>query len=157
MSQVDCFTAFLHDQPWIPPWIKSISNELDNIIHVIVSQLSGHCDVIGNRLWHHQQNENWVSETRERFVKILVLSSFMDSFCRVRNKILYVISWQTVSALPRMLFGFLFPSLLLGVKTPKITLSWVLKQFVTQVHIFFYIQPGPWFNIKMSSYQYSQP
>ena len=27
---------FLHDRPWISPWIKSISNELDINIHVIV-------------------------------------------------------------------------------------------------------------------------
>ena len=75
----------------LSPIIKSISNELDIAIHVIASQLSGHCDVIGNRLWRHQQNENWVSETRERCVKIVVLSLFIDSFCRVRNKIMYIL------------------------------------------------------------------
>ena len=37
---------FLHDPPWMRPWIKSISNELDITVHVIVSQLSRHCDVI---------------------------------------------------------------------------------------------------------------
>ena len=104
--------TFLHDRSWISPWIKSISNELDIVIHVIASQLPGHCDVIGYRLWRHQQNENWVSETRERCVKIVVLSSFMDSFCRVRNEIMYVLSWRTVSALTRVLFWCLFPSLL---------------------------------------------
>ena len=57
--------CFLHEQPWISPWIKLISNKLDITIHVIASQLSGNCDVIGNRLWCHQQNENRVSETRE--------------------------------------------------------------------------------------------
>ena len=30
---------FLHDRPWISPWIKSISNELDIICHVFASQL----------------------------------------------------------------------------------------------------------------------
>ena len=30
---------FLHDQPWVSPWIKLISNELSIIIHVIMSQL----------------------------------------------------------------------------------------------------------------------
>ena len=45
--------------------------------HVIASQLSasqlsGHCDVISNRLWRHQQNENRVSETRGRCVKLVV-------------------------------------------------------------------------------------
>ena len=81
------YSHFLHDRPWISPWIKSISNELDIDIHVIASQLSGHCDIIGNRWWRHQENENWVSEPRERWVKIVVLSSFMESFCRVRKKL----------------------------------------------------------------------
>ena len=40
------------------------------------------------------------------------LSSFMDSLCHVRNKIMYVLSWQTVSAPTQMLFLYLFPSLL---------------------------------------------
>ena len=63
---------FLHDRPWISPWIKSISNELDIIIHVIASQLSGHCDVISSRLWRHQHNVDWASEPRGRCVKIFV-------------------------------------------------------------------------------------
>ena len=84
--------AFLHDRSWISPWIKSISNELDIIIHVIVSQLSRHCDVISNLLWRHQQKKNRASETRGRCVKIVVLSSFMDWLCHVRNKITYVLS-----------------------------------------------------------------
>ena len=54
------------------PWIKSISNELDTTIHVIASQLSRYCDVICNRLWRHQQNEDRVSETRGRCVNIVV-------------------------------------------------------------------------------------
>ena len=40
------------------------------------------------------------------------LSSFMDSLCRARNKIIYVLSWRTFSALIRVLFWCLFPSLL---------------------------------------------
>ena len=36
----------------------------------------------------------------------------MDSLCHVRNKIMYVLSWQTVSALTRVLFWCLFPPLL---------------------------------------------
>ena len=36
----------------------------------------------------------------------------MDSLCRVRNKIMYVLSWRTVSVLTRVLFLCLFPSLL---------------------------------------------
>ena len=64
--------TFLHDWPWISPWIKSISNELDIIFHVIVSQLFGHCDVISTRLWRHQQNVDRASEPRGRCVKIVV-------------------------------------------------------------------------------------
>ena len=40
------------------------------------------------------------------------LSSFMDSLCHVRNKLMYVLLWQTVSVLIRLLFWCLFPSLL---------------------------------------------
>ena len=98
-------------RPWISPWIKSISDELDIIIHVIASQLSGFSDVINNRLWHHQQNVNPASEAWDRCVKIVVLSS-LSRLCRVRNKIMYVLSRRTVSALTRVLFWCLFPSLL---------------------------------------------
>ena len=38
--------AFLHDRPWISPWIKSISCELGITYQVFASQSSGHCDVI---------------------------------------------------------------------------------------------------------------
>ena len=62
---------FLHDRSWISPWIKSISNELDITCHVLASQLPGHCDVIANRLWRHQQNVKRSSETRGWCVKIL--------------------------------------------------------------------------------------
>ena len=53
---------------------KSISNELDITCHVFASQLSGHCDVIANRLWRHQQNVKRVSETWGWCVKILIFS-----------------------------------------------------------------------------------
>ena len=39
------------------------------------------------------------------------LSSFMDSLCRVRNEIKYVLLWQTVSALVWVLSWYLFPLL----------------------------------------------
>ena len=41
------FCSFLHDRPWMSPWTKSISNELDITIHVVAPQLSGHWDI-----WH---------------------------------------------------------------------------------------------------------
>ena len=103
---------FLHDRPWISPWIKLISNESDITCHVFASQLSGHCDVIANWLWRHQQNVKWARHSTGIWVKILVLASFVDSLCRVRNKIMYVPLWRTVYALTRVLFWCLFPSLL---------------------------------------------
>ena len=106
------YMGFLHNRPWISPRIKSISNELDITIYVIAPQLSGHCDVISNRLWRHQQTKNRASETRGRCEKIVVLSSFMDLLRHARNKIMYVLSWRTVSALTRVLLWYLFPSLL---------------------------------------------
>ena len=106
------YEDFLHDWPWISPWIKSISNELDITCHVFASQLSGHCDIIANRLWRHRQNIRRTSEPLGWCVKILVLASFMGSLCRVRNKIMYVLLWRTVYVLTRVLFWCLFPSLL---------------------------------------------
>ena len=38
----------------------------------------------------------------------LFVSSFMESLCRVRNKIMYVFSWRTVYALTRVLCWCLF-------------------------------------------------
>ena len=96
-------------------------NEWDNTIHVIAS---GYCDVISNWLWRHQQNGNRAGETRWRCVKIVVLWSFMDSLCRVRNVILV----------------FIFPRCFTTREiNTTITLSWALKQFVTQVHTLFSI------------------
>ena len=106
------YPSFLHDRPWISPWIKSISNELDITCHVFASQSSGHCDAIADRLWRHQRNGMRASETRGLWVKILVLASFVDSLCRVRNKIVYILLWRTVCALTRVLIWCLFPSLL---------------------------------------------
>ena len=48
----------------------------------------------------------------------------MVSSCHVRNKIMYVLSWRTVSALTRVLIWCL-------------TLSWALKQFVIRIHTLF--------------------
>ena len=103
---------FLHDRPWISPWIKSISNELDITCHVFASQFSSHCDVITDRLWRHQQNVMRASEPWGLCVEILVSASLMDSLCRVRNEIIYVLLWRTDYALTRVLFWCLFPSLL---------------------------------------------
>ena len=63
---------FWHDRSWISPWIKPIPNEFDITICVIAPQLTGHCDVISNRLWVHQQNVNRATGTRDRCVTIIV-------------------------------------------------------------------------------------
>ena len=66
------YWIFLHNPPWISVWIKLISSELDIANHVMVSQLYGHGDVVSNRLWRHQQNENGASETRGWWVQIVI-------------------------------------------------------------------------------------
>ena len=118
---------FLNDRPWILPWMKSISNRLDITNHVIASQLSGYCDVINTRLWRHQENVNLAREPRGRCVKTVVLIVILSSLCHVRNKIMLVLSWWTVSALTRVSVNIVFISIVA-------TLSWALKQCVTRVH-----------------------
>ena len=141
---------FLHDRLWISSWIKSISNELDITSHMFASQLSGHCDVIANGC--HQQNVKRASETRGLCVNILVLGSFMDSLCRGRNEIMYVLLWRTVYALTRVLFWCLFPLLLRNEINTKITLLWAHKQFATRVHTLFSINRH-WFIQRLSTKQ----
>ena len=82
-------SGFLRSRPRILPWTKSISDELDINAHVIASQLSGHCDVISNRLWRHQQNVNRASETRDRCVKIIVFIVIYGFVmpCKKRNNV----------------------------------------------------------------------
>ena len=63
-------------------------NELDITIHVIVSQLSGHCDVISNLLWHQQQNENRASVTwgrSARIVLFVIIYGFVMSYKKYIN------------------------------------------------------------------------
>ena len=94
---------------------KSISNELDITIHVIASQLPGHCDAISTRLWRHQPNENRASETRGRRVKLvvfIVIYGFVMS-CKKLNNVYTLVTNRFCS------------------------LSWALKRFVTRVHILF--------------------
>ena len=105
----------LHDRSWISPRINSISNELDIIVRVITSQLSGHRGVISNWLWRHQQNENWASVTRGQCVQIvvfIVIYGFVMSWKKYNN-VCTLVNW--------------------------ITLWWALKQFVTRVHTLFSI------------------
>ena len=112
---------------------------------MIASKLSSHCDVISNRLWRHHQNHNRAGETRGRCVQIVVfivinvyrssfLSSLMDSVCRVRNKIMFLRSFECYY------FDVYFPHCIATREiNTKIILSWALKQFVTRVHKLFSI------------------
>ena len=111
---------FLHNRPWISPWIKSISNELDITIHVITSHLFRYYDVISNRLWRHQQQKDRASETRGRclyIVVFIVIYVFVMS-CKKQNNVC-TLATRAIST--------------------KITHSWALKQFVTRVHTLFSI------------------
>ena len=132
------YHVFFQDRPCISPCIKSISNELDiTFIHATVRSVC--------LLWHHQQSIVTSSTKRkssewDTVRRSLFISSFMDSFCHVRNKIIYVLSWWTVYALTWVLFWCLFPLLLCNSENKhQITLSWAHKQSTTKVHTLFYI------------------
>ena len=126
------YIYFLHGHPWILQWIKSIFYKLDITIHGIVSQLSRYCDVINNPLWCHQQNEDWASETRGRCVKIvifIVIYGFVMSCKKLNN----------ICTLMMNCFCTHWSDIFMFIINTKITLSRVLKQFVTGVHTFFSI------------------
>ena len=87
INWIRCMNLFFsQDRPWILPWIKSISNELPAIIHVIASQLSGHCHqqsiVTSSAECKPSESDTGVDVWRSSF-----LSSFIDSLCHARNKI----------------------------------------------------------------------
>ena len=91
-------------------------------------------------MWRHQQSIMTSSAEGIPSEWDTGTMSFMQSFCRVRNKMIYVLSWRTVSALTRVLFLCLFPSLLRNSGNKyKNNLSLALKQFVTRVHTLFSI------------------
>ena len=113
------------------PWIKWISNELDIPFHVLVSQLSGHCNA-RNILWRHQHNVNRASDTRGWFVKIVILTvtyGFVMS-CKKWNNVL--LSWQTISVLTPVLFWCIFPRCCANREiNTKITLEWALEYILS--------------------------
>ena len=86
-------------------------------------------------LWRHQENVDRASDGvyvwRSSF-----LSSFMDSLCRVRNRIIYVLSWWIFFHSLDSPRGFSTREV-----NTKITLSWAQKQFATRVHTLFSIYP----------------
>ena len=103
---------------------------------MFASQLSGHCDVIVNRLWCHQQNVKRASETRGWYAKILVFS-VIYGFVMSRKKkkyCMYSCNERFMRSLECYL-GVYFKHQL----NTKITLSWAHKQFATRVHTLYYI------------------
>ena len=132
--------SFLHDRPWISPWIKPIFNELDITCHVFASQLSGHCDVIANRLWRHQQNVKRASETRGWHANILVfivIDGFVMS-CKKWNNVCTTVT-NCLCAHSSVILVLCFPRCCATrEKNTKITLSRAHIQFATRVHTLFY-------------------
>ena len=129
------WTLSLHERSWILSWIKTISNELDITIHVAASQLYGHRGVISNRLWRYQLNENRASETRGRYVKIVV-------FIVIYASVMSCKKLNNACTLVTNCFCTHLGVILVFIINTKITLSWALKQFVTRVHRLFSIYPS---------------
>ena len=127
MSEIE---IFLHDRPWLSPWIKSISNKLDVTFHVLASQLSSHCDVIDRRLRRDQRNLNRASATRRRCVKLVVFN-VIDGFVMACKLFMHSLEWH---------FDVYFPRCWATREiNTKITISWAHKQFATRVHTLFYL------------------
>ena len=94
---------------------------------MIASLLSGHCDIISNQLCRLQQNVNRTSETRGWCMNIAVLSSFMDSWRRASNKIMYVLSLRTKCVCANSNDILVFICLATPEINIKITLYWAIK------------------------------
>ena len=135
-------SCFLRDLSRITPWIKSIFNELDIISHVIASHLSGHCDVISNRLWRHQANVNRARETRGvKIVVFIVIYGFIMSCKKWNNVCTLVTNCLCTHSSVILVFIFLVAAQLRK-WTPNITPSWPHhKKFATRVDLptLFYI------------------
>ena len=76
----------------------------DNCLVIVMSSAID-CDIISRTITEWVRHWNDVKKSS-------FLSWFMDSLCCVRNRIIYVLLWWTVSALTGVLFWYLFPSLL---------------------------------------------
>ena len=118
---------FLHDRSRISPWIKSIPSEFD----IYFTSLRHNCLVsvtrISNRVCRHQQDFNREGESWGRCVGSSYLSSFNMDWC-VRNKIMYSRD---------ELFMRSFECCVTREINNKITRSWVHKQFLTRIYIWF--------------------
>ena len=103
----------------VSPSIKSISNELDIAVHEFASKRWS--------LWRHEQlavtssAERKPSEwdTGSMCEDRVFFSSIMDFPCRVRNETVYILSWQSVYAFIRVLFGVYFPRSLVAAQLGK--------------------------------------
>ena len=135
------YSYFLHDQPWISPWKKSISNELDIIIHAIVSQFSGHCDIISNRLWSSAIDCDIISRMKPCEWDTGMMCKDRHFFHNLWT--LYPCKkWNNICSLTTNCFEYYFGVYFIRcfatweINT-KMTHSWALKQFVTRVHKLF--------------------
>ena len=101
---------------------------------VIVTSSAIDCDVISKMKTEQVRHGNDGKRS-------LFLSLFMNSLCCVRNKIMYVLLWQTVSVLTRVLFWYLFPSLLRnwGYKHQNNPLVSTEKVCCSRIYIILYI------------------
>ena len=143
------YSVFIHNRPWISPWIKSIYHFSRACVTIVRShdciEMSS---LISNRLWHHKQNVNRASKTWSRCVRIVFLSSHICFWCHVKNKIMYVLSWRTVYALTRVSFLSRFISLIAsqcrGNKHQNNTLVRAKTVRHSSTYIILYIYPMPW-------------
>ena len=133
------YEYFLHDRPLISPWIKLISNELDQFTWschnwlVIATSSAIYCDVTSRT--KTERDTGMMCKDR-RFYHICVIFGF--KLCRVRNTIMYVSRDELFVRSLECYFGVYLPRCFAtGEINSKITLSWALKQFVTRVHTLF--------------------
>ena len=99
------------------------------------------CDIISNRLWCHQQNTNTVSRTWSRSVKIVSYHHVWIHYVMQEIKWYMQCHDQLLTHTHGCYFCVYFPCCFATREiSTKITLKWVHNQFITQVHILFFIQ-----------------
>ena len=87
----ECYFS-LHNQSWISPWIKLISNELDITAHIHASQLL--CPIMHFAITFDVLIRMYTEQmrTRPNVWSASPWLSFIGSLCYVSNKIMYVLS-----------------------------------------------------------------
>ena len=98
---------------------------------MLASQLSGHCDVISNRLWRHRQNVNRANETSCRCMKIVFsgIYGFVMSCKKLNDVCTPVTNCLCAHSSVILVFICLVAAQLHNNTT--ITLEWAHKQFTT--------------------------